>query len=130
VFTRAPTRHYYRNQSILIDNTGRILATYEKTYPVILGEAYVSIAGAGKLPVADTPYGRMATAICNDFHFPALAPSTVGTAMCTSIRSPTAARILPPVRPPTPAVPTTRSMPTARDAVTRRSLTVITLTIW
>jgi len=72
VFTRAPTRHYYRNQSILINNAGRILATYEKTYPVIPGEAYVSIAGAGKLPVANTPYGRMATAICNDFHFPAL----------------------------------------------------------
>ena len=72
VFTRAPTRHYFRNQSILIDNTGRILATYEKTYPVIPGEAYVSIPGAGKLPVENTPYGRMATAICNDFHFPAL----------------------------------------------------------
>ncbi len=72
VFTRAPTRHYFRNQSILIDNTGRILATYEKTYPVIPGEAYVAIPGAGKLPVENTPYGRMATAICNDFHFPAL----------------------------------------------------------
>ena len=73
VFTRAPTHHYYRNQSILIDNAGRVLATYEKTYPVIPGEAYVSIPGAGKLPVENTPYGRMATAICNDFHFPALA---------------------------------------------------------
>ncbi|MFZ0245420.1 MAG: nitrilase-related carbon-nitrogen hydrolase [Candidatus Binatus sp.] len=73
VFTRASTHHYYRNQSILIDNTGQILATYEKTYPVIPGEAYVSIPGPGKLPVANTPYGRMGTAICNDFHFPALA---------------------------------------------------------
>ena len=73
VFTRAPTHHYFRNQSILIDNTGRMLATYEKTYPVIPGEAYVSIPGPGKLSVANTPHGRMATAICNDFHFPALA---------------------------------------------------------
>jgi len=31
VFTRAPSHQYYRNQSILIDNTGRVLATYEKT---------------------------------------------------------------------------------------------------
>jgi apolipoprotein N-acyltransferase len=73
VFTRAPTHHYFRNQSILIDNTGRVLATYEKTYPVIPGEAYVSIPGPGKVPEANTLYGRMATAICNDFHFPALA---------------------------------------------------------
>lgn len=72
VFTRAPTHHYFLNQSILIDNTGRVLATYEKTYPVIPGEWYVSVAGAGQLPVVSTRYGRMATAICNDFHFPAL----------------------------------------------------------
>jgi apolipoprotein N-acyltransferase len=72
VFTRAPTRHYFLNQSILIDNAGRIRATYNKTYPVIPGEAYVEIAGAGKLALVETPYGRNATAICNDFHFPAL----------------------------------------------------------
>ena len=72
VFTRAPTRLYFLNQSILIDNAGRIRATYNKTYPVVPGEAYVEIAGPGKLPIVETPYGRIATAICNDFHFPAL----------------------------------------------------------
>ena len=55
VFTRAPTRHYFLNHSILIDNTGRILATYDKTYPVIPGEAYVAIAGTGKLPSPRRP---------------------------------------------------------------------------
>jgi apolipoprotein N-acyltransferase len=68
----APTHHFYRNQSILIDGSGRILATYQKTYPVVFGEAYVAIAGSGELPVVNTMFGRMATAICNDFHFPAL----------------------------------------------------------
>ncbi len=72
VFTRASTHHYFLNQSILIDNSGRIRATYDKTYPVIPGEAYVEIAGPGKLPIVETPNGRIATAICNDFHFPAL----------------------------------------------------------
>jgi apolipoprotein N-acyltransferase len=72
VFTRAATRRFLRNQSILIDASGTILATYDKTYPVISGEAYVEIAGQGKVPIVETPYGRMATAICNDFHFPAL----------------------------------------------------------
>jgi apolipoprotein N-acyltransferase len=72
VFTRAPTHHYYLNQSILIDNAGRIRATYTKTYPTYPAEAYIGIAGPGKLPIIETPYGRVATAICNDFHFPTL----------------------------------------------------------
>jgi apolipoprotein N-acyltransferase len=72
VFTRAATHHYFLNQSILIDNAGRIRATYTKTYPTFPAEAYIGIAGPGKLPVVETPYGRIATAICNDFHFPAL----------------------------------------------------------
>ena len=72
VFTRAPTHHYLLNQSILIDNEGRIRATYTKTYPTFPVEAYIGIAGPGKLPIVQTPYGRIATAICNDFHFPAL----------------------------------------------------------
>ena len=72
VFTRAPTHHYYLNQSILIDNAGRIRATYTKTYPTFPVEAYIGIPGPGKLPIIETPFGRIATAICNDFHFPAL----------------------------------------------------------
>jgi apolipoprotein N-acyltransferase len=72
VFTRAPTHHYYLNQSILIDNAGRIRATYTKTYPTYPAEAYIGIAGPGKLPIIETAYGRIATAICNDFNYPAL----------------------------------------------------------
>ncbi len=70
--TRADVQHFVRNQSILVDNTGNILWTYNKTYPVFPSETYVVPAGDGKLPLADTPYGRLSTAICNDFHFPIL----------------------------------------------------------
>jgi len=66
---RSDAQHFVRNQSILVDNTGALLWTYDKTYPVFPVEAYFTIAGAGKLPVADTLYGRLSTAICNDMHF-------------------------------------------------------------
>jgi apolipoprotein N-acyltransferase len=72
VFTRAPTRPYYLNQSILIDDKGKVAWTYDKTYPVIPSETIVTPFGPGRLPVAETAVGRISTAICNDFHFPAL----------------------------------------------------------
>ncbi len=39
---------------------------------MVAGEAFVVIAGPGRLPVAATPFGRLSTALCNDMHFPAL----------------------------------------------------------
>lgn len=72
VFNRTQTLPYIQNQSILIDPTGQIDWTYDKTYPVYGGENFVVIAGTGDLPVVDSPYGRLSTAICNDLHFPAL----------------------------------------------------------
>jgi apolipoprotein N-acyltransferase len=72
VVTRTPNREFTRNESILIDNTGRVVWTYDKAHPVFLDEAYITIPGPGILPVANTPYGRMSTAICNDLHFPGL----------------------------------------------------------
>ena len=72
VFTRAPQRPYYLDQSILIADSGKVLWTYEKTYPVIPTEMIVTPYGPGRLPVVETALGRLATAICNDFHFPAL----------------------------------------------------------
>jgi apolipoprotein N-acyltransferase len=70
--THTSAQHFILNQSILVDNTGTILWTYDKSYPVIPVESYVVAAGPGKLPVADTAYGRLSTAICNDLHFPPL----------------------------------------------------------
>ena len=72
VFTRAPAWPYYLDQSILIDDKGEVAWTYDKTYPVVPGEAIVTPFGPGRLPVAELPFGRISTAICNDFHFPAL----------------------------------------------------------
>ncbi len=72
VFTRAPARPYYLDQSILIDDKGKVAWTYDKTYPVMPGEAFVTPFGPGRLPIAAAPFGRISTAICNDFHFPAL----------------------------------------------------------
>jgi apolipoprotein N-acyltransferase len=69
VLTRSKAQHFVLNQSILVDNTGAVRWTYEKTYPVVPTESYVVIPGTGKLPVADSPYGRLSTAICNDTHF-------------------------------------------------------------
>jgi apolipoprotein N-acyltransferase len=72
VFARTQNIHYLHNQSILIDPSGHILWTYDKTHPVPYGEAFVTVSGPGKLPVVATPYGRMSTAICYDTYYPAL----------------------------------------------------------
>lgn len=72
VFTRTPSLPYLRNQSILIDPTGQVLWTYDKTHPAPYDEAFVTISGPGKLPLVDTPYGRWSTAICYDTYYPAL----------------------------------------------------------
>jgi apolipoprotein N-acyltransferase len=67
--TRTPDQHFILNESILVDNTGRVRWTYDKTYLVIPNESYVMVPGNGNLPVADTAYSRLSTAICNDLHF-------------------------------------------------------------
>ena len=72
VFTRTQAMPYLLDQSILIDTAGKIVLTYNKTYPVVPTESYVTPYGPGRLPFVDTPYGRIATAICNDFHFQTL----------------------------------------------------------
>ncbi len=72
VFTRSLELPYLRNQSILIGPSGRTLWSYDKTYPVPYDEAFVTIAGPGRLPAVDSPYGRLSTAICYDTYFPAL----------------------------------------------------------
>jgi apolipoprotein N-acyltransferase len=72
VATRSASWPYVQNQSILIDNTGAIRASYEKTHPVAGGEAFIVFHGSSSLPLVETPQGKVCTAICNDMHFPAL----------------------------------------------------------
>jgi apolipoprotein N-acyltransferase len=72
VLTRTTAQQFILNQSILVDHTGAVRWTYEKTYLVIPVESYIAVPGDGKLPVVDTAAGRLSTAICNDLHFPML----------------------------------------------------------
>ena len=61
-----------RNESILVDPSGNVLWTYDKSHPVPYDEAFATIAGPGRLPIVDTGYGRMSAAICYDTYFPSL----------------------------------------------------------
>jgi apolipoprotein N-acyltransferase len=72
VYTRTRSLPYFRNQALLIGPTGTVIWTYNKTHGVFPTETTVEIAGPGVLPVADTPYGRLTTAICNDVGYPEL----------------------------------------------------------
>lgn len=60
----------FENKNVLIDAAGQTVWTYHKTHPVPGMEACVP--GDGRIPVATTPYGRVATAICFDLDFPRL----------------------------------------------------------
>lgn len=72
VLTRTTAQQFILNQSILVDHTGAVRWTYEKTYLVIPVESSIAVPGDGKLPLVDTAAGRLSTAICNDLHFPTL----------------------------------------------------------
>jgi apolipoprotein N-acyltransferase len=70
-----PTAHpreaaSFENKLVLVDPSGRIVASYEKTHPVPGWEASIMRRGDGRLPVVATGDGRMATAICFDDAFP------------------------------------------------------------
>jgi apolipoprotein N-acyltransferase len=60
----------FENKLVLIDSTGRTLVSYRKTHPANDWEAGIMRAGDGRVPIADTPEGRLAGAICFDADFP------------------------------------------------------------
>jgi apolipoprotein N-acyltransferase len=60
----------FENKLVLIDPTGRTAISYLKSHPVPGWEAGIMRRGDGRLPVAATPAGRMAAAICYDGDFP------------------------------------------------------------
>jgi apolipoprotein N-acyltransferase len=72
VFSRTSALPYLGNQSIMLDPTGAVLWTYQKTHPVFPNEAILTLPGSQTLPTADTPDGRWSSAICNDTGYPAL----------------------------------------------------------
>jgi apolipoprotein N-acyltransferase len=59
-----------RDETVLLDPTGEVVWTYEKTHPAP-GDPPL-VPSDGKVPLVNTPYGRLGTAICFDLDFPAL----------------------------------------------------------
>ncbi|MFG1616378.1 apolipoprotein N-acyltransferase [Nonomuraea wenchangensis] len=68
VITGAPP--YMRNETVLVDPRGQARWTYEKARPVPGLDPFNP--GDGRVPTADTPFGRLANVICFDADFPAL----------------------------------------------------------
>jgi apolipoprotein N-acyltransferase len=57
---------------VLIDPTGQVVWTYDKTHPTPGPESAFTAPGNGVVPIADTPFGRVASVICFDMDFPRL----------------------------------------------------------
>lgn len=64
------TAPFYENRAVLIDPTGTVLWTYDKSQPVFPSEYLTQRHGTGIIPIVPTPYGRLATVICYDADFP------------------------------------------------------------
>ena len=60
------------NRAVLVDPTGAVLWDYQKTFPTPGPETFRMQRGGGLLPTAQTPFGRLATAICFDMDIPTL----------------------------------------------------------
>lgn len=58
------------NKAVLLNPSGVVAFSYTKITAVPGPEAHMNVRGKGLLPVADTPYGRIASAICFDLDFP------------------------------------------------------------
>lgn len=66
--TITPGEPLAENKLVVVDPQGRVRGEYLKAHPAP-GES--SVAGKARMGVLDTPYGRIAWAICYDFDFPA-----------------------------------------------------------
>ncbi|WP_433173542.1 nitrilase-related carbon-nitrogen hydrolase [Actinoallomurus sp. CA-150999] len=66
--TTAPA--YGRDETVFIGPDGKVLWTYQKAHPIPGSETFTP--GDGRVPVVDTPYGRIANVICYDADFPDL----------------------------------------------------------
>ena len=61
---------FLKDEAVLLDPTGRVVWTYEKTHLVPFGEQGLIVQGDGKVPIVESPYGRLAGVICFDADFP------------------------------------------------------------
>jgi apolipoprotein N-acyltransferase len=62
---------FAKDEAMLLDPTGKVVWTYEKTHPAP-GDVGVFLIGDGKVPLVDSPYGRVANVICFDLDFPGM----------------------------------------------------------
>jgi apolipoprotein N-acyltransferase len=60
---------FLKDEAVLLDPTGHVVWTYEKSHPAP-GEQGLFILGDGKVPIVDSPYGRLANVICYDADYP------------------------------------------------------------
>ena len=58
------------NKNVLVDPSGKIALTYFKAHLAPGADTRYITPGDGNIPVADTPYGRIASVICYDMDFP------------------------------------------------------------
>jgi apolipoprotein N-acyltransferase len=59
-----------KDEAVLLDPTGKIVWTYEKTHLVPFQETGLVVQGDGKVPMVNSPFGRLANVICFDLDFP------------------------------------------------------------
>jgi apolipoprotein N-acyltransferase len=60
---------FVKDEAVLLDPTGHVVWTYEKTHPAP-GEQGLIVLGDGKVPLVESPYGRLANVICFDADYP------------------------------------------------------------
>ena len=60
---------FAKDEAVLLDPTGHVVWTYEKTHPAP-GDVGLFVLGDGKVPLVDSPYGRLANVICFDADYP------------------------------------------------------------
>ena len=58
------------NRMLLIDNTGKICATYDKLHLFSPFNENKHVSAGNKITVAETPFGKIGLAICYDLRFP------------------------------------------------------------
>ncbi len=59
-----------KDEAVLLDPTGHVVWTYEKVHLVPFGEQELVVPGDGKVPIVESPYGRLANVICFDADYP------------------------------------------------------------
>lgn len=62
----------FENKLVLVAPDGRVAWVYYKAHPIPGLREVIQVRGNGKLPEADTPYGRLSAIICFDADFPQL----------------------------------------------------------